>query len=302
MWNVITRSVNRDVINTEEDRNESGNLLGSHVDSESLNTTDTREIVSRCRLITILKLSLSVSLKYMSKRPWRFSLAFVLLGFAFNVAVEVTRARFGHGNSTTLPGLEHANYYVQTFTTYIICIVTFLGYVVSRKNNPSRWKYNTTNILLGIGTLGELLLLLFMAVDSIIVFVFFAKSFIAEKALFLLEIVLNFIGIYCQTMLILKTRGLFNNELVNSMQFRYVKGVVVFLAICNTKIWLANSFLTPPTLAYIEDIKGDDTFGHKNWWLLTRLLYPCSLFYRMFSVLMFFEQLYQVRNRRYHVL
>jgi hypothetical protein len=302
MWNVVTRSVNRDVINTEADRNESGNLLGSHVDGESLNTTETAESVSRCRLITILKLSWSVSLKYMSKRPLRFSIAFLLLSFALNTAVEVTTAQFGHGNSTTLLRLEDANYYVQTLTTYLICIVTFLGYVVSRKNNPSSWEYNTTNILLGIGTLGQLLLLLFMAVDSFIVFVFFPKSFIAEKALFLLETMLNFIGLYCQTMLILKSTGFLNKELHNSMQFRYVKGVVVFLAVCNTKIWLANGFLTPSTLRYIEDIKGDDTFGHKNWWLLTRLLYPCSIFYRMFSALMCFELLFQMRNGRYYIL
>lgn len=303
MWNVIVQTPNITLRKEEGANGEENSSNHIHISQ----TTSSQAIYESTPCLLKFLKKFKLSLQFLSEHSCAFSTAYVLLVFAFNVVVEIEVNSLTSQNSNddniteTENKLETANYYVQTVYIYIIGIVTFIGYLVSRKNNPSNWQYDCKSVLLCIGATGHLLLVLFEMFDSFSVLINKPEPHLAEKLLFFVETLFDLLGIYCQTMLIWKAGCMTTNQLTNLLQLQYVKGVIIFLGLCNIELFLGDSFLTTPTLKYIDDIQ-DDIFGYKNWWLLTRLMFPTVIFYRLFSALLCFELVYKMRGRHYQFL
>ena len=60
-----------------------------------------------------------------------------------------------------------------------------------------------------------------------------------------------------------------------------IKGIIIFLGVCNMEIWIADSFLEPTVLQYNENTKYGQAYGRKNCFFMTQLLYPFLTFCRL---------------------
>lgn len=94
---------------------------------------------------------------------------------------------------------------LQTIYTYVLCIVAFAGFMLALNETTTQTLNDPRSVLLVLGATGHLILILFETIDSIEQF-FANSSKMAEKVLFLIKIILHYLGLYSQTVLVLKSR------------------------------------------------------------------------------------------------
>ena len=112
----------------------------------------------------------------------------------------------------------------------------------------------------------------------------------AEKVLFLIKIILHYLGLYSQTVLVLKSRKIaLEKASMTSGKQLFNKGIIVFIGLCNAERWAADSFMSPTVLIHIDEIHDEDPNDWKVWWLLTQFLYPLVIVYRLLSAVLCFE-------------
>ena len=59
--------------------------------------------------------------------------------------------------------------------------------------------------------------------------------------------------------------------------------------VCNKELWIADSLLKPTVIQYNENTKYGQSYGRKNWFFMTQLLYLVLTFYRLLTAIMCFE-------------
>lgn len=201
-----------------------------------------------------------------------------------------------HGNSSCV---DSPNSIVQTIYTYVFSIVSFIGFMVARKEKKSYDMFNGNDILFLIGAGGHLLLILFETIDNIWIITGNDSSNTgAEKVLFSFKTFCRIIGIYSQTIFVIKsTKIKIRRKSMKTGKQLFIKAVVVFLGVCNLEIWLADSFLEPTVLQFNDNTNYGQAYGRKNWFFMTQLLYPLVTLYRLLTTVMCFEAC--LRFRRY---
>ena len=232
--------------------------------------------------------------------------ALVVTGiFAFHLYTEIKDDTFDdenvilHCKGSNGTCVDSPNSIVQTVYTYVFSIVAFIGFMVARKEKKEYDFFNAIDILLLIGAGGHLLLILFETIDNVEIIVENGSSNTdAEKVLFSFKTLCRCIGLYTQTIFVLKTSKIkIRHKSVKTGKQLLIKGIVVFLGVCNMEIWLADSFLEPTVLQYNENTKYGTAYGRKNWFFMTQLLYPLVTLYRLLTAVMCFEACVRFKHK-----
>ncbi|XP_060596246.1 uncharacterized protein LOC132750316 [Ruditapes philippinarum] len=303
LWNIpdqvnVDRIINRTESNDFAPEGENTDDNDADVTEEDVNLIGQNE---QCRLKIVR--TLKKILMFVSRYALVFSLIIVLTVFGFHINSEVAKMKSehsdvvieSHGSNQTLTSLEKVNYYLQTFYNYIVSIVPFIGYFTARDIHIPRVKQSPDTILLIVSGGGHLLLVLLETADSIAGFVSQTdQSHLTEEIFFFVKILFHYVGIYYQITLIIKARYLHTARA--SPRLQVIKGMMIFLCLCNTERWLVDSFLPPTNLRFINDIQKEDTFGVKNWWFITEILFPIVTFNRLISALLCFEVVENMRR------
>lgn len=244
----------------------------------------------------ILITSLKNAARFISQHSIVFSLVFVLALLITNMVIQITYDYDNPYNNRknifekNLTQQYIGYYYVHTFYTYVISIVPFIGYFIARqKQNHSMLRFNSDGVILILSACGHLFFIVFETVDSISVLSRHPKKHLAEDVVYFIKVVFNYVAIYFQTKILLKASSLRLGQIGFRDQMLHVKGIIIFIGLCNAERWLSDMFFPPTVLRYANDIQGDDTFGHKNWWFIVQIIYPIFIFYRFWSALLCFK-------------
>ncbi|XP_045194412.2 uncharacterized protein LOC123550038 [Mercenaria mercenaria] len=299
VWNVIAQTPDRNInrAGSNDDVSSVGNPSYYDDDDDNALITHNGILVDnaqswRFRMVKALKKTLI----FVSKHSFIFTLLLVLPVLGFHVYSDVHN--LVNKNSDIVlekfiknETFEQGNYYVQTGYNYIVSIIPFIGYLIARGSDISSWCLNSDNVLLVASGCGHLLLVLFETADSIAGFLSSTdQSEIATEIMYFVKILFHYIGIYFQIMIITKARAIAKDQSKRQRNKRlFINGIIIFLGVCNMERWLADSFLPPINLSYVNDIQNEDTLGVKNWWFITEFLFPVVAFYRLLSALLCFE-------------
>ena len=229
-----------------------------------------------------------------ARYSWIVSALFVVIYFIFRVVCEVYgRSQNIKTRNETLNVLEESSFYIQTIYTYILIICAFLGYLLIPKEIKRLQRHEFWNKVLFLFAFGHVLLVLFKTIDAVFVVHAEKSKHLKETIPYLIKIIFHYVGIYCQTLFIIYAHGfisVFDTSLpieeTKKKRYILIKGFTIFLFCVNTEHFFSDSFLTSHTSQFIQDMKGADTYGANNWWILTRLLFPVVTGYRLISALM----------------
>ena len=223
--------------------------------------------------------------------------AFVVIAiFAFHLYTEIGDDTFD--DETVILHCEKKdwcpdsiNSIIQTIYIYVISIVAFICFMVARKETKRYDAFHAVDIVMLICAGGRLILVLFETIDNIgVIYENNTDNNTAEKVLFSFKTFCRYIGLYTQTILVLKVSKIkFEQNSMTTGKHLFIKSVIAFLGVCNLEIWLADSFLQPTVLQYNENINYGQSYGRKNWFYLTQLLYPFLTLYRLLSAIMCYE-------------
>ena len=216
--------------------------------------------------------------------------------FAFHLYTEIEDDTFDDENVILRCDEEKdscadsQNSIIQTIYIYVISIVAFIGFMVARKETKTYDVFHAVDIVMLICAGGRLILILFETIDNIeIIFENNTDNTTAE-VLFSFKTFCRYIGLYSQTILVLKVSKIkFEQNSMTTGKHLFIKAVIAFLGVCNLEIWLADSFLEPTVLQYNENTNYGQSYGRKNWFYLTQLLYPFLTLYRLLSAIMCYE-------------
>lgn len=228
-------------------------------------------------------------------------LALILIGLVLTVDLYTDIQTGGFNNTVivisyyrenvTYPNYLETYSILQTVYTYVLCILAFIGFLLVSKQPKSLSLHGQDRILLLAAAAGHLLLVLLETVDSVEQFLGIENpKEIAEKILFLVKILLHYVGIYSQTMLVINANRLEARQYSLEMGSQlYITGILTFIGICNIERWAADSFMTPTVLKHVHEIHNANVYDQKVWWYITELLYPLVTLWRLISALMCFE-------------
>ena len=245
-----------------------------------------------------LRKSIMSTLVFMSR--YAFILTFVYVVFAFSLQLYMdirnTEAQktddvfIYYSANITQSEVEQWYSILQTVYTYVFCIVSFIGFMLIRKEQTVRTSFNPDYVMLLVGASGHFLLTLFETVDSVEQFMDKPDKKMVLKILFLIKSLFYYVGLYSQTMLIIKSTNLKirRSSIENGKQL-FIKGIIVFIGVCNAKSWITDSFLDPEVLTDVDGVHNQDVYGGKVWWYLAELLYPLAIVYRLFSMIICFQ-------------
>ena len=199
--------------------------------------------------------------------------------------------------SITHSKVEKAFSLVHTIFTYAICIVCFIGFLLSRKEKQAVESYSAGDSLLLVGVTGYLLLILFETVACIKQFTLGTSAISSETISFFAKTIFHYLGIYSQIMLILKASKMKvrPSSMKNGKQL-LIKGITVFVGFCNLGKWAADSFLSPTVLGYFYNLPNYGERDQKIWWALSQFLYPFAALYRIVSAVICFEACMRLRQ------
>ena len=235
------------------------------------------------------------------------STALVVVGiFAFHLYTEIKDDTFDdenvilHCDEKNKTCVDSQNSIIQTVYIYVISIVAFIGFMVARKESKSYDIFHAIDILLLICTGGRLILILFETIDNVEIIVEnTTDNTVAEKVLFSFKTFCRFIGLYSQTILVLKISKIkISQKSMKTGKQLFIKAIVAFLGVCNMEIWLADSFLEPTVLQYNDNTNYGQSYGHKNWFFLTQLLYPFLTLYRLLTAVMCYEACVRFKRKQ----
>ena len=222
----------------------------------------------------------------------------IVLGiFALHLYTEIVDDTFDDENvilqcnQSNYTCIASANSIVQTVYIYVISIVAFIGFMIARKERKVFDLFYAIDILLLIAAGGRLLMILFETIDNVEVIIENKPNNATdEKVLFTFKTFCRYIGLYSQTILVLKMSKIkVCPASMKTGKQLLIKGIIIFLGVCNMEIWIADSFLEPTVLQYNENTKYGQAYGRKNWFFMTQLLYPFLTFYRLLTAIMCFE-------------
>lgn len=301
VWNILVQKTDgTHVINRDGNRNRLGSesLYGDYRDGGTLFGQIPIDSTAqpRHRIVRVLKRSLL----FVSEHSFIFSLPFVASVLGVHVYSEIDnyiKERSDvileiNGRNNTLTGFEKVNYYLQTVYTYAISILSFVAYIMVRHDCSSKWRFTTDNILLVLTGCGHVLFVIFETADSISGFLSSTdQRHLTEEIFYFIKVLFHYIGIYTQVMLLIRAQEEFKKitKVDQHQRRQIVKGIVIFLGVCNAERWLVDSFLSPINLRFVDEIQNDETLGERNWWFLTAFLFPVVTFYRLLSTLKFLE-------------
>lgn len=190
---------------------------------------------------------------------------------------------------------------IQTVYTYFLCSISFLGFIFVRFQVAIKQiHYNPNDVLLLFGAVGHLLLLLFETVDAIGV-LYYDKggSNSVAKVLYDIKIAFHFIGLYSQTVLIIRFSRMVvdRTSLLKGKQL-LIKSSLVFVGMFNFERWIVDKFLTPIPLAHVYHASFA-MYGNTNWWYVTELLHPLVIVMRLQAAIMCFEACVRCKQKSF---
>ena len=227
--------------------------------------------------------------------------------FTFHLFTEITVYKnsdfdvvLRHGdNNKTHSGLQNANSILQTVDTYVLCIIAFIGFLLVRKEKPERKYFSSSDVLLLVVAASHLLLILFETIDPIDLFIEdTSETKTATKVLYFIKTIFHYIGVYSQTVLVIKASKLNirRNSIKRGKQL-FIKSVIVFIGMYNAERWVVDRFLPPTILMYVSGIHNDDIFGEKNWWFIVEILFPLVIVYRILTAVMCYETCVRLKRK-----
>lgn len=272
--------------------------FGDNASRESADTThgqrsdeaDQRYSTSLCS--TIKRLFVAVS----SNAVIPASVAMFLI-FSLHLSTEIDHKLHLHTRS-----LGEFNSVIQTVNVYVICIVAFVGYVLAWNEETTGKSVSVNEAILIVASIGHLGLLLLETID--------AAAIVSEgnpdkgnaiHILYYAKTVLHYFGLYSQTMLIMKMFALkVSPHSMKDGKQRLIRGMVVYIGVSNFERWIVDSFLVDnfPTVLNFIHVTDSDAFGEKNWWYITKVIYPLVILWRLQSAVLCYEACVQLNRRQ----
>ena len=306
LWNILPnrhRSITRHIIQPIETQNSS-----TDIENQVSRSTDIAEhaghpdqerqpLISRSRSVPPwlrkLRSGSKATFVFVCNHITILTTLVVVAIFAFHLYTEIKDDTFDDENVILRCDQEKdscadsQNSIIQTVYIYVISIVAFIGFIVARKEEKTYDIFHAFDIVLLICAGGRLILILFETIDNIeIIIENTTDNTTAEKVLFSFKTFCRYIGLYSH----LKVSKIkFEQRSMTSGKQLFIKAVIAFLGVCNLEIWLADSFLEPTVLQYNDNTNYGQSYGRKNWFFLTQLLYPFLTLYRLLSSIMCFE-------------
>lgn len=234
-----------------------------------------------------------------TRHAFIITLIYVICAFSLQLYMDIRNTRAGNNSVAALFNTGNRTHshivewysILQTVYTYVFCIVAFIGYILIRKEKAiSASTISSDYFPLLIGALGHFSLTLFETVDSIGQFVNKPEKKMTLKILFLVKTCFYYVELYSHTLLVIKSSKVkVRKSSVEGGKQLFLRGIIIFVAVCNAKSWVTDSFLDAEVLTDVNGVHNQDLFGEYVWWYMTQLLYPLVIVYRLFSVIICFE-------------
>lgn len=238
---------------------------------------------------------LIICAKFLSTWSFPISSLLILGIFAFHMYMELSYIRslketeiLVYKSSSNATDITKVYAVVQTTYIYIVCIVAPIGFMLARKEDVIHKRLNPSDVLLFAGATGHLIFILFGTVDVTEVIFNGRSDFIV--VMFFIKMILKYQSVFAELMIVLIASKMeIVKDSIKSGRQLLLNGIIIFLGVFNTERWFTDNFLPPNVLRYVEDIGYNEMYGRKNWWLLTQLLYPSVMIFRLAMSIMCFE-------------
>ena len=194
----------------------------------------------RHRLMNLLKLCYQTALRCLSRHAVYPSVIFAACKFSSSALFD----KLQDGDIVTddnpqRSDTESVQIIIQTVFTYVLCTVAFVGFVLIRSE---RARSRNGRYILAFGLL---VLQMFATVD--IVGIMIKDKVDADKPeyiMYYIKHVLQFFEVYAQTVLFIRFRKMqIDKESMREGKHLVIKGMVVFVTVCNFERWMADRVL-----------------------------------------------------------
>ena len=294
IWNIHKRPRQARQVEEPDGLTNFTNAASQHSRSASVSSDGTPPGSVRDDMRRRIKSRIKLTFLFVAKHAFIPSVAMAIGIFAAHLYTDVYNnyiepdaqvVRYFSDNNTM------ATEWNSTIQTVHICIVAFIGWILARSEITERKQFTTIDVILLVGTFGHLLLILFETTDSMELFVSGQhEKGITTKVFFLVKTILHYVGLYSQVILILKATHIKAcQDIHGKTKQALIKGIVVFIGVCNAEKWMVDNFLTPVALNYAEASDFQEIYGQVIWWNVVELSYPFVTVYRLASAIMCFE-------------
>ena len=150
------------------------------------------------------------------------------------------------------------------------------------------------DIFLLLGAVGLLVLQMFATVD--IVGIMIKDKVEADKPEYIMYYIKHVLQYFeVQTVLFIRFRKMqIDKESMREGKHLVIKGMVVFVTVCNFERWMADRVLSPSALAFVFQLDFD-FWEEKTWWFITECFLPIIIFYRLQAAIIGYDAVTRVK-------